>query len=61
MMQYSNQKGRHAFGEKQKETDEIGLMSWMGLPLKTGLEKDNLMPIDELFGIKTSSPIFAIP
>ena len=55
---HSNQKGKSAYGDNWKESDETELLAWIGSVLRAGLDYDNFRPVDELFSIKTGPPLY---
>ena len=53
IVQATNEKGEAIYAAEWKAIDSVELMAWIGLHLRSGVDKDAFKPIAELFSSKT--------
>ena len=58
IVQAPNEKGEAIYAAEWKAIDSVELMAWIGLHLRSGVDKDAFKPIAELFSSKTGPPIY---
>lgn len=51
-------KGGVFYGANWKQLDSVELMAWLGLHLRSGVDKDGFRPFHESFSTKLGSPIY---
>ena len=54
----TNEKGKDKYKQDWEDTDAVEIMSWIGLHLRAGVNRDGFRPVPELFSTKDGPAIY---